>query len=281
MALGTGAAILGAGSLLLSAGQMGMGIAQMFGKKPDQPKYEIPESAKRALALQQRQAGDPTIAGESLIQQQMETSGATAIETAKRSGSASNVFDVLQSQQQAQSQGILQMAMARAQERQRRQAQYGQALERFGQYEDKKWEWEVGKPYIDKTNQYQANKQAGFSNIMSGVQGALNTGASMAQSSAMNERYQMLYGDRYPRTDGVAMMTGRTGLEGSTTIPEGLLTTGGYAPTGSGLGVDGLQDAMLPSDLFNVGTMPLAAGIAGAGSINPMLNNPYSPVMRY
>lgn len=194
-------------SLGISAAQAGMGIFQMFrAKKPDRPNYKIPESMKRSLKLSQRAASSPTMPGESIMQQQIGTSMATGIETAKRSGNAANVMDVIQGMDKSQKGSILQMALQRAQYRDTNQQRYQQDLQRYSEYEDKAWEWNKAKPYIDAQRQYQTDKQAGFQNAMTGIQSGLSTGAAAYSQNQMTQRYENLYGNRYNQSGAPSLM---------------------------------------------------------------------------
>ena len=185
-------------SLGLSGAQAVGGLLQMANaKEPERPTYDIPESARRSLALKRRAANTPNMPGEALMQEQMDTASATTINTAKRSGNAANILDVLEAQQQAQSQGVIQMALQKARYKQGQQQRYQAGLDQFAQYEDKAFDWNEGKPYIQEYQQYQADKQSGFNNLMTGLQSGVSTGMAASQANQMNERYQSLYGDRY------------------------------------------------------------------------------------
>jgi len=181
------AAISGVSSLA----QTGMGIADMIrsGKKQKEAqsffqknKYEIPASARAALSAAERSASSLRMPGQDLMEQEVRSSTAQAVGSAREAASSgSDVLAMLSgmySQEQSQMRGIGQGAASMYEQRQQ---QLGQALGTMAGLEQQKWQYNVLYPYQQMLGQAEALGTRGREAVSGGFGGMLGTLGSYQQ----------------------------------------------------------------------------------------------------
>lgn len=133
-------------SILLGAATnvAGFGLKEFMGA--DRPEYEIPDSAKQALAQARILQADQYMPGEQKAMDRAGVSSANAIRAAQESGNALESISGIQGQYDKTSQDIL----ARSEADQR--ADHERLMQQLGlmsQYEDQKWQMNEFAPYAE------------------------------------------------------------------------------------------------------------------------------------
>lgn len=152
-------------SILLGAATnvAGFGLKKLMGA--NRPEYEIPESARQALAQARILQADKNMPGEQKALEQVGISSANATQAASQGGNVLEAISAIQGQQDRATQGVL----ARSEEDQRNdQQRLMQQLGIMSQYEDQKFQMNEFAPYAE--NQQETRD----------LVGALSTNASNA-----------------------------------------------------------------------------------------------------
>lgn len=177
--------------------QLGMGIADRIkGKRKqkeaqsfyEQNKYAIPEAAKGALGVAERQAQGVRLPGEDIRRAQMQQATAGGVGAAQQvATSASDVLGVLgglYGQQQAGEQGL---AIEGARRYDINQQQLQKSLGMMGQYQDIEWQQNVLAPYQQMLGQAETLQTRGAQGIGAGL-GAIGGAAAGQMQMAGAER---------------------------------------------------------------------------------------------
>lgn len=133
-------------SILLGAATnvAGFGLKKFMGA--GRPEYEIPESARQALAQARILQADKNMPGEQKALEQVGISSANATQAASQGGNVLEAISAIQGQQDRATQGVL----ARSEEDQRNdQNRLMQQLGIMSQYEDQKYQMNEFAPYAE------------------------------------------------------------------------------------------------------------------------------------
>ena len=187
----------------------------------DKNKFEIPESAKGALSLAQRQASSVTLPGEDLTRARLGETTARGVGAAKTAGTSSaDILAHLSSlfgNEQRQDTGL---GIQGANRYDANQRYLGQALNNMAGYETKKWQYNVLYPYQQMMGQAGQLEGQGNQMISSGVGMVGSAAATYGQMNAADKnleaiRTQMGLGSKYARKPpdlGFSSMTPIQGL---------------------------------------------------------------------
>ena len=145
------------------------GLMGMIGNK--RPKYRIPGAAVGALGVAKEQASRHEMPGESATLARIKQTGANAVAAAREYGMAG--LSALPAIQGSMQSGALQLSAQSAQWRDRKQADYQQALSQFAMYEDQDWQMNKFAPFMDRRQRSQNALGAGIQNIGGGADSAL------------------------------------------------------------------------------------------------------------
>ena len=191
----------GASSLL----QAGFGIADMIkGKKTlnkaqsfyEENKFQIPEGAKAALGVAERQASSMALPGEDILRARLGESTAQGIGTAQQVGtSSSDVLAMLASLSASQMAGEQNIALSGAERYDRNQAGLRDELSRMSDLEQKRWEYNVLYPYqqqLMQAEQYSTRGRQGLSAGLSSL--GQMAGDVFKVNSAQNNHNDLLAG---------------------------------------------------------------------------------------
>lgn len=205
-----------AASPVTGAIQTGIGIADRIkGKKLlkdaqsfwEKNKFQIPESAKSALGLAERQAQTFRLPGEDIARAEIGATTASGVGAAKDvATSSSDVLNVLSSLYGGEQQQQRDLAMTGAQRYDQNQAILTQELGRMAGWENQKWTYNSLYPYQQMLGQAEAYQTRGAQEIAMGLN-AIGGGAGdlMQLNSAeqqnqdfMNQNVYSLGGSQMP-----------------------------------------------------------------------------------
>jgi hypothetical protein len=175
---------------ILGAVQMGMASRQ----KKQRPTYDIPSAQKEALENQRRLAAMEKAPGTDAMLNQIRQQGAAAVQNVKEmtggsAGAAGAATDIYAKELEA-----LQGMQGNQQNfRLQQQGALNQALNAYGEAENKVWDYNVNQPYQQSMAAKSALTNASMSNILGGVTGALGTYGAQQQNKEMMDFYKSLY----------------------------------------------------------------------------------------
>jgi hypothetical protein len=185
-ASGVGQTVLGA--VQQSKANKTLKKAQSFYEKN---KYQIPESAKAALGVSQRQASGLALPGEDIARARLGASTAQGLGAAKEAAtSSSDVLSVLSSLYGGQMQGEQNLAMQGAQRYDRNQAQLQNALNTMANLENQKWQYNVLYPYQQMLGQAEAYGNKAAAEISGGLGMIGQTAGAEAQLGGAQQDLQ-------------------------------------------------------------------------------------------
>lgn len=114
----------------------------------DQNKYKIPESAKSALGVAERNASSVTLPGEDIARSRIGETTARGVSDSRTAGtSASDILAQMASLYGNEQRQTTNLGLQGAQRFDQNQRFLGQALNNMANYETKKWEYNVLYPY--------------------------------------------------------------------------------------------------------------------------------------
>lgn len=216
------ASIIGGASGLL---QLGLGIgSRAKGKRKlreaesfyAKNKYDIPESARSALGVAERQASGVGLPGEDLYRARLGESTAAGVGAAKEAAtSASDVLSVLSSLYGGQMQGEQDIALEAARRYDVNQANLQQALGTMAGFEERKWNYNVYEPYKRMLGQAEAYQQRGSQEISSGLGTLGGVAGGLTQVGSAQQGLQGLMSTYGINPQGVAdyrLQQSRVGL---------------------------------------------------------------------
>lgn len=164
----------------------------------DENKYDIPEAAKSALGVAERQAQGFRMPGEDIRRAQISEATATGLgATQQAATSASDVLGVLSGLYGQQMQAEQNLALSGAERFDRNQAALQQELGRMADLEREKWQYNVLYPYQQMLGQAEALQSRGTAEISGGLNaigGAAGGYAQLSSVEAQNERFMKLMG---------------------------------------------------------------------------------------
>lgn len=156
----------------------------------DKNKYEIPSGVKSMLDVIRNMATQTKIPGYEQYLQQIQGATSQGVETAQRAGqSSSDVLGALQKLYGKQMDMQTDLAVANAQNYQRNQMQYANALNTMGQYETQKWQYNSLYPYMQQMTAAGQTAQAGNQNIGSALGSGLSLWAANAQMNQTENQF--------------------------------------------------------------------------------------------
>lgn len=199
-----GAQLLGGIGQQISAGSQRRKAQREFEKN----KYEIPSGVKSMLDVIRNMATQTKMPGYEQYLQQIQGATSQGVETAQRAGqSSSDVLGALQKLYGKQMDMQTDLAVANAQNYQRNQMQYANALNTMGQYETQKWQYNSLYPYMQQMTGAGQMAQAGNQNIGSALSSGLSLWAANAQMEQTQKNFDLwLNGKGLGNPSGSAQM---------------------------------------------------------------------------
>lgn len=186
----TGLAQTGLGIADRVKGSRKLKEAQSFYEKN---KYKIPESAKAALGVAERQASGLRMPGEDIARERMGQVTGQAVGQAKQAAtSSSDVLGVLASVFGNQMLGEQDIVMQGARRYDTMQNQLQGALGQMAQYEDQKWQYNVLYPYNQMLGQAEAYQTRGTQEIGMGMSAFGSTAAGAVQVASAQNQYDAM-----------------------------------------------------------------------------------------
>lgn len=184
---------------IMAAVQGGLGLMQKGNaaikrrqaqREFDQNKYQVPAGVKAMLSTIQNVASQTELPGADITRQRLASSTAQGVETAQRTAqSSSDVLGALHNLYRKQMDSQQDLAIAGAQNYQRNQMQYAQALGTLGQYQSQKWMYNTMYPYMQKMTEAGQIAQAGSANLGSAINSGMNIAMADYQLDAMNKQF--------------------------------------------------------------------------------------------
>lgn len=132
----------------------------------ERPEYEIPDSAKQALAYARLSMGE--MPGATERREAIGSSASNAVQLARESG---NPLLAIAGIQQNQDQASRELSVDQANYNVAQNQKLQEALGRYGQYQDLKWQMNEYAPYKQKYDEYRHMLGAGQQNMFSAVDG--------------------------------------------------------------------------------------------------------------
>lgn len=174
--------------------------AQRFFEKN---KYEIPSGVSSMLDIMGGLASQRELPGEEMIRQRLGATTSQGVETATRvARSPSDVLGALQNLYSKEMDSQQDLAIASAQNWQRNQVQYANALHTMGQYQTEKWKYNTLYPYMQKMAAAGETDQAGNQNIASGISSGLSIFSADQQMKQDEARFAATMKSRGLNADG-------------------------------------------------------------------------------
>lgn len=194
--------LFGAGQELL-AGSRRRKAQREFEKN----KYEIPSGVKSMLEVIKNVASQTKMPGYEQYLQQIQGATSQGVETAQRAGqSSSDVLGALQKLYGKQMDMQTDLAIANAQNYQRNQLQYANALNTMGQYETQKWQYNTLYPYMQQMTGAGQMAQAGNQNIGSAISSGLSLWSANAQMKQTQDNFDKWYNAQGLNNQGTSPM---------------------------------------------------------------------------
>jgi len=151
---------------MTAAGQLAGGASKLL-KNRKRPQYEVPDSARQALAIAQAQYADPTMPGYEQAEENINLAVANAIQGMQESGNARVGFQGAVAQGQSALRELTgQNAMYNQQEGDQLQA----ALEVMAQREDTQFQMNEFAPYSDAVREGRDMIGGGLENLMTAAE---------------------------------------------------------------------------------------------------------------
>lgn len=181
----------GLGVLEAGIGLFKSGKANKMRKKAqsffEQNQYEIPESAKSALSLAERNAGSINLPGEDLARARIGETTARGVSASKTAGtSASDILTQMASLYGNEQRQETNLGLQGAQRYDQNQRYLGQALNNMANYETQKWQYNVLYPYQQMMGAAGQVEGVGNQMIGQGVGQIGMAGAAYGQMKAMD-----------------------------------------------------------------------------------------------
>jgi hypothetical protein len=166
----------------------------------EQNKYQIPEEAKAALGISQRQASGIALPGQDIAEGKLGQSTAQGIQAARQSATTPSQILAsvtgLYGQQMANQQNL---ALQAAQNYQARQSQLQNQLQNMAQYENQKWQYNILAPYQQQLNTAAQLQGMGAQQVNAGIGGIANVGAGLASVGSQQQSFNQQVGAFAPQ----------------------------------------------------------------------------------
>lgn len=176
-----------AAAALPAAYQVGAGIVQgirgkQMARNNKRPTYQIPQEILANQKLAAAAYADPRLAGQDLIEENLRTSTATGIDTAKNiSSDSGDILDAITKLYTGESSNMKNLGISAAEQQQNDLNRLLGVNETVGAYQDKAFDYNKNQPYQDKAAASSALIEAGNKNIF----GGLDTLGAVGQSSIL------------------------------------------------------------------------------------------------
>lgn len=159
----------------------------------EENKYEIPESARAALGVAERQAGTLRLPGEDIARARIGETVASGVGAAREAAtSSSDVLSVLSSLYGGQISAERGLAEQAAQRYDVNQAQLRDALGRMAQFEQEEFKYNVLMPYQQMLGQAEAYGARGAQELSSGLSSLGGTLGGLVQAESARSGQQGL-----------------------------------------------------------------------------------------
>jgi hypothetical protein len=178
---------LNIGKSLFGAGQL------LSNRRPNRPKYEIPESVKEMLGMARSTASMTEMPGMDVMEGNIGAATATAMGEMRRGGRGD-----ISSLHESQLDALRGVGAQNAQFRMGNIDKLMSALGMMGGYEDKAWEYNEAGKYADEQADYYAKRQSGMDNMFGGMSDAVGIGLSFAENKEMMDIFDRIYGKKDP-----------------------------------------------------------------------------------
>jgi len=178
---------------LSKVGGMGYGIYQLIKgsklSKTERPEWEIPESEMDALGLSKRLASQRELPGQSIMEDKMRGSTAAGVNAITDVSGGSDAMGALVDLFGKEQYGLADIGVEAERQYLAKQQGLVGALQRMGQLEQQKNEWDIYDPYKETMREASMMKEGGLQNIFGGFQGLGQT--AINASSYLNEGGQI------------------------------------------------------------------------------------------
>lgn len=178
--------------------QMGAGIYQgikenELGKTKD-PGYQIPDSAKKSLGTMEGLASQRELAGQSLIEDKMQSTTASGVNALNESGVDSATLGAMVDLFTNEQYGMRDLGIAAENAWMANKNKLAGALTDYSVFEDKKFDIEKRKPYEEAMRASTMLKEGSMQNLMGGMTGMVGTGMDIQAMNKNEELMNFLYG---------------------------------------------------------------------------------------
>jgi hypothetical protein len=202
------AAFVAAIPALISAG---VGIWQTLKAnklaKEERPDYQIPQSEKDALSIAQQLATQRELPGQDIMEQNIRSGTASGISRMTEvADSPAMLLGNIANMVGKENQSMNQLGIASANYYTQNQRNLQSSLQRMGQQELSKWQYDEMKPYEEAMHAAATMREGGLQNIVGGVKGAVAGVMSAnqnAQIAEQNKEYMGILKDYYKSLGGV------------------------------------------------------------------------------
>jgi hypothetical protein len=202
------AAFVAAIPALISAG---VGIWQTLKAnklaKEERPDYQIPQSEKDALSIAQQLATQRELPGQDIMEQNIRSGTASGISRMTEvADSPAMLLGNIANMVGKENQSMNELGIAAANYYTQNQRNLQSSLQRMGQQELSKWQYDEMKPYEEAMHAAATMREGGLQNIVGGVKGAVAGVMSAnqnAQIAEQNKEYMGILKDYYKSLGGV------------------------------------------------------------------------------
>lgn len=185
---------------IIAAAQAGLGLLQQGNaaikrreaqREFDKNKYQVPSGVKAMLSTIQNMASQTELPGADLLRSRLASTTAQGVEAAQRTAqSSSDVLGALHNLYGRQMQAQQDLAISGAQNYQRNQLQYANALGTLGQYQTQKWMYNTMYPYMQQMTAAGQIEQAGSQNLGSAIQSGISIYSADAQMKYLDKQLE-------------------------------------------------------------------------------------------
>ena len=147
------------------------------------PKYERPEEINRAATLSKLAYADPTMTGQSAIEDRIDQNMANSIEASREAGNPLSLLPALQAQTQKATQDL---GISAANKQDQDRAGYQNMLQLLAQYSDKEFQMNEFAPYLDEYRESRDILSAGKKNSFGATDELSSIGVNMLGAFSNN-----------------------------------------------------------------------------------------------
>lgn len=175
--------------------------------KEERPDYQIPQSEKDALSIAQQLATQRELPGQDIMEQNIRSGTASGISRMTEvADSPAMLLGNIANMVGKENQSMNQLGIAAANYYTQNQRNLQSSLQRMGQQELAKWQYDEMKPYEEAMHAAATMREGGLQNIVGGVTGAVAGVMSAnqnAQIAEQNKEYMGILKDYYKSLGGV------------------------------------------------------------------------------